>query len=150
MDYPNRTRLKIFAHAEFLAPDADPALTELVTVPGYRGKVERVFRLTLDAFDWNCPQHITPRFTEMELAEDHAPGARALDHSRNRKRRAACAPRLPWRNAMTTDRPPLPPFDLESATQKVRLAEDGWNSRDRSAWRSHLRRAAAGATAPNS
>ncbi|EMR0601161.1 TPA: DUF1348 family protein [Stenotrophomonas maltophilia] len=27
-------------------------------------------------------------------------------------------------------RPPLPPFNLESATQKVRLAEDGWNSRD--------------------
>lgn len=27
-------------------------------------------------------------------------------------------------------RPPFPPFDLESAKQKVRLAEDGWNSRD--------------------
>ncbi|MQT12846.1 nuclear transport factor 2 family protein [Segnochrobactrum spirostomi] len=31
---------------------------------------------------------------------------------------------------MTDQRPPLPPFTLESATQKVRLAEDGWNSRD--------------------
>ncbi len=29
-----------------------------------------------------------------------------------------------------TNRPPLPPFTLESATQKVRLAEDGWNTRD--------------------
>ena len=29
-----------------------------------------------------------------------------------------------------TNRPPLPPFTLETATQKVRLAEDGWNSRD--------------------
>ena len=27
-------------------------------------------------------------------------------------------------------RPPLPPFDRESAIRKVRLAEDGWNSRD--------------------
>mgnify|MGYP003414192617 FL=1 len=27
-------------------------------------------------------------------------------------------------------KPPLPPFNLASATQKVRLAEDGWNSRD--------------------
>jgi hypothetical protein len=27
-------------------------------------------------------------------------------------------------------RPPLPPFTRETATQKVRLAEDGWNSRD--------------------
>ena len=30
----------------------------------------------------------------------------------------------------TADRPPLPPFTHESAIQKVRLAEDGWNSRD--------------------
>jgi nuclear transport factor 2 (NTF2) superfamily protein len=29
-----------------------------------------------------------------------------------------------------TTRPPVPPFTLETATQKVRLAEDGWNSRD--------------------
>lgn len=69
MDYPNRTRLKIYAHAEFLAPDAEPALTERVTVPGYKGKVERVFRLTLAAFDWNCPQHITPRFTERAVTQ---------------------------------------------------------------------------------
>jgi len=27
-------------------------------------------------------------------------------------------------------RPPLPPFTLETATEKVRLAEDGWNTRD--------------------
>jgi len=31
---------------------------------------------------------------------------------------------------MTEQRPPLPPFTLETATQKVRAAEDGWNSRD--------------------
>ena len=30
----------------------------------------------------------------------------------------------------TTDRPPLPPFTFETAAQKVRLAEDAWNSRD--------------------
>ena len=34
------------------------------------------------------------------------------------------------RHMITDNRPPLPPFTLESATQKVRLAEDGWNSRD--------------------
>ena len=28
-------------------------------------------------------------------------------------------------------RPPLPPFTRESAIEKVRLAEDGWNSRDK-------------------
>ena len=31
---------------------------------------------------------------------------------------------------MSTSRPPLPPFTRESAIEKVRLAEDGWNSRD--------------------
>jgi uncharacterized protein len=30
----------------------------------------------------------------------------------------------------TTPRPPLPPFTRETAMQKVRMAEDGWNSRD--------------------
>jgi uncharacterized protein len=32
--------------------------------------------------------------------------------------------------ATASSRPPLPPFDRESAMQKVRMAEDGWNSRD--------------------
>ena len=50
MDYPRRARLKIYAHA-------------------YRAKPERILRLRLDAFDWNCPQHITPRFTEQEIGE---------------------------------------------------------------------------------
>jgi len=73
MDYPHRTRLKIYAHAEVVELDADAALTELVTVAGYRAKMERIFRLKLEAFDWNCPQHITPRFTEDEIAKSVRP-----------------------------------------------------------------------------
>jgi uncharacterized protein len=69
MDYAHRARLKIYVRAETLGLDADPALTELITVPGYRAKLERVFRLHLETFDWNCPQHITPRFTEQEISE---------------------------------------------------------------------------------
>ncbi len=69
MDYPRRARLKIYAHVERLALDADPALTKLVTDGGYKAKLERILRLRLEAFDWNCPQHITPRFTEHEIAE---------------------------------------------------------------------------------
>jgi len=69
MDYAHRARLKIYVRAETLGLDTDPALTELVTVPGYRAKLERVFRLHLETFDWNCPQHITPRFTEQEITE---------------------------------------------------------------------------------
>jgi predicted pyridoxine 5'-phosphate oxidase superfamily flavin-nucleotide-binding protein len=69
IDYPRRARLKIYVRAETLGLDEDPALTALVTMPGYKAKLERIFRLRLEAFDWNCRQHITPRFTEGEIAE---------------------------------------------------------------------------------
>lgn len=68
VDYPRRARLKILAHVERLTLDADPALLEKVIDPSYRARPERIFRLRLAAFDWNCPQHIVPRFTEAEIA----------------------------------------------------------------------------------
>ena len=68
MDYAGRARLKIYAHVEVVALDADPALAALTADPSYRGRPERLIKLHLDAFDWNCPQHITPRFTEGEIA----------------------------------------------------------------------------------
>ena len=68
MDYPNRRRLKIYAHVEARDLAADPELAARLTTPGYRAKVERGLILRLGAFDWNCPQHITPRFSEAELA----------------------------------------------------------------------------------
>ncbi|WP_117193560.1 pyridoxamine 5'-phosphate oxidase family protein [Rhizobium terrae] len=66
MDYPGRQRLKIFAHAE---TSVDPAVLAQVSVEGYRAKVERALVFHLDAFDWNCPQHITPRFTMADIEE---------------------------------------------------------------------------------
>ncbi len=69
MDYTRRARLKIYVHVETLALDDDPDLTTFVTTPGYEAKLERIFRLRLKTFDWNCQQHITPRFTEHEIAE---------------------------------------------------------------------------------
>jgi predicted pyridoxine 5'-phosphate oxidase superfamily flavin-nucleotide-binding protein len=67
MDYPRRARLKIYAHVEKLGVEEDPALTALVTDGEYKAKIERIFRLRLASFDWNCQQHITPRFTEKEV-----------------------------------------------------------------------------------
>jgi predicted pyridoxine 5'-phosphate oxidase superfamily flavin-nucleotide-binding protein len=67
MDYPNRTRLKILAHMEARELDAAADLASRLAVPGYRGKPERAFLLHLETFDWNCPQHITPRFTMAEI-----------------------------------------------------------------------------------
>ncbi len=64
MDYANRQRLKLLGHLRFEdVADADPALVFAVELPGYRARVERIATIDVEAFDWNCPQHITPRYT---------------------------------------------------------------------------------------
>ena len=73
MDYPNRQRLKIYGRLSSMALDEDPALAAAVLSQGYKGRPERVLKVALEAFDWNCPQHITPRFTAEEIADALAP-----------------------------------------------------------------------------
>jgi predicted pyridoxine 5'-phosphate oxidase superfamily flavin-nucleotide-binding protein len=73
MDYPNRRRLKLYAHVEARDLMADAKLAAELTLPGYRAKVERALLIHLAAFDWNCPQHITPRFSQAELEPSLAP-----------------------------------------------------------------------------
>ncbi len=68
MDYRNRARLKIYARLEVRDLAADPALAAQLVLPGERAHAERAILLHLEAFDWNCPQHITPRFTIAEVA----------------------------------------------------------------------------------
>ncbi len=73
MNYASRQRLKIFARIEvFEAADA-PELIEKLTVPDYKAKIERAMILHVEAFDWNCPQHITPRFTVEEIRAMNQP-----------------------------------------------------------------------------
>ncbi|MFP2898372.1 pyridoxamine 5'-phosphate oxidase family protein [Corallococcus sp. 4LFB] len=67
VDYPNRARLKVLARASVITRETDAATLERLAVPGYGAKVERGFVLQVEGFDWNCPQHITPRFTEAEI-----------------------------------------------------------------------------------
>lgn len=67
MDYAGRHRLKVLGHAEIKDLKDDPVLAAELGLPGYKAKVERAILVHLDAFDWNCPQHITPRYTEAEL-----------------------------------------------------------------------------------
>ncbi len=70
MDYPARRRLKIDGEAEVVTLDDDPHLLELLYAQETEaGEVERLFRIRVEAFDWNCPQFITPRFSEAELEE---------------------------------------------------------------------------------
>jgi len=68
MDYADRRRLKMFARAEVLDAAERPDLVERLADPAYPAKVERAVLFHVVAFDWNCPQHITPRFSEAELA----------------------------------------------------------------------------------
>jgi len=63
MDYPNRTRFKLLGRVQLVGPDEDELLTKL-EVADYRAQVERGFVIHIEAFDWNCPQHITPRHTD--------------------------------------------------------------------------------------
>jgi hypothetical protein len=56
MDYPNRRRLKLIGRAR-------------AVVAGPEAMVERGIVITLEGFDWNCPQHITPRYSEAEIRD---------------------------------------------------------------------------------
>jgi hypothetical protein len=67
VDYPRRARLKMLAHMQAVDLAEAPDIAARLALPGYRGLPERGFVLKLESFDWNCPQHITPRFTEAEI-----------------------------------------------------------------------------------
>ena len=69
MDYPNRRRLKILGTARIVELDDDVALVTALMTPEYSATPERAFVIDVVGFDWNCPQHITPRFTEAEIAQ---------------------------------------------------------------------------------
>ena len=68
MDYPNRKRLKLLGRTRLVGKDEAELLDQL-TVADYRARVERSLVITVEAFDWNCSQHITPRFTESQIKQ---------------------------------------------------------------------------------
>jgi hypothetical protein len=70
MDYPHQTRLKILAHAEIGELERDTDLAKDLTPAGYPAKVERIFKMHVVAFDWNCQRHITPRYTKEEILQE--------------------------------------------------------------------------------
>ena len=70
MDYPNRRRLKLIGHAR---GSDDPADIATLMMPDYAAEPERAVVIDVVGFDWNCPQHITPRFTEDEVRRGTQP-----------------------------------------------------------------------------
>lgn len=95
MDYGHRARLKVFGRARFHDLAAEPELARRLIVPGYRAVPERGVSIAVEAFDWNCPQHITPRFSEAELAPALVPVRQRLEEleAENARLRAELADR---------------------------------------------------------
>jgi len=67
MDYANRRRLKIWGRASIIHESENPELIAQLEVPSYRARVERGIVIHVEAYDWNCSQHITRRYTEAEV-----------------------------------------------------------------------------------
>jgi predicted pyridoxine 5'-phosphate oxidase superfamily flavin-nucleotide-binding protein len=67
LDFAARRRIKIWGRARVV--ENDPALLTRLADPGYRARPERAILFTVEAWDVNCTQHITARFTESEIAD---------------------------------------------------------------------------------
>lgn len=79
MDYPNRRRLKIYGHATTRNADDAPELIAQLAVDGYDAVIERAVVVAVEAFDWNCRQHITPRYTLNEIHQQTETLRHSLD-----------------------------------------------------------------------
>ena len=64
MDYAARRRLKLLGRMQFVEAASRPDLAPLLDAGG--GAAEGWALVRIEAFDWNCPQHITPRYTAEE------------------------------------------------------------------------------------
>lgn len=87
IDYPNRRRLKIIGRARLVDHDSEPDTIRRLRDRDYDARIERAMVIAVEGFDWNCPQHITPRFTQAEVARSVAPliaRLQALEAERDR------------------------------------------------------------------
>jgi uncharacterized protein len=69
MDYANQRRLKLLGHTKLIEARDEPALMQRLTHSDYKAAVERACVISIVGFNWNCPQHITPRFTSKEFRD---------------------------------------------------------------------------------
>ncbi|MFC0350639.1 pyridoxamine 5'-phosphate oxidase family protein [Undibacterium danionis] len=73
MDYREQRRLKIWGRVKIVHEQDAPTLIAQLKMPSYRARIERAFIISVEAWDWNCPQHITPRYTESDIEQIIAP-----------------------------------------------------------------------------
>lgn len=67
IDYPSQRRLKIWAETSIVDANDNEKLLKKLQIEGYKARVERIVTFKIQAYDWNCPQHITPRYTLDEM-----------------------------------------------------------------------------------
>jgi len=67
MDYPSQSRLKIWAQTQVVEIKDDPELFNNLVDEEYGAKIERLMLFHIKAYDWNCNQHITQRFSKEEF-----------------------------------------------------------------------------------
>jgi hypothetical protein len=87
VDYPRQARLKLLGRTEVFEGEQARDWIARLRDPNERTPIERVFLIRIEAFDWNCPQHITPRFTEEEIKEALAPLERRMQELEQENRR---------------------------------------------------------------
>jgi predicted pyridoxine 5'-phosphate oxidase superfamily flavin-nucleotide-binding protein len=94
IDYPNQARLKILGHVEILAGEPAREWIDRLRDPADKAAIERVYICRIEALDWNCAQHITPRYTAEQIKEAMAPIERRLEELEleNQKLREAAPP----------------------------------------------------------
>jgi len=69
MDYANQARLKLLGRLRFVPiEEADEALRKQLIPAGYPARVDRLALIDIEGYDWNCPQHIVPRYTREQMA----------------------------------------------------------------------------------
>lgn len=79
MDYRSQRRLKVFGYLTVRELGGPDVPTSGLAVPGYRARVDHEFRVQAAGYDWNCPQHITQRFTAAEVEQAVAPLRHRID-----------------------------------------------------------------------
>lgn len=86
VDYPRQARLKILGRARVFEGDTGREWMERLSEPGSKDVIERAYVIQVEAFDWNCPQHITPRFTEEQIRDALAPFEHRMEELENENR----------------------------------------------------------------
>ena len=79
VDYPSQSRLKLLGRVQVFEGDAAREWIERLREPGSKDVIERVYLIRVEAFDWNCPQHIMRRFTEEQIRQALSPFERRLE-----------------------------------------------------------------------